>query len=424
VAYHPRDRWPWNKQMSRRDLLKYTAGGVVMAQFLAACSSDSPTSGSSSASGIAIGTPENPVEQPLFDDNPAIESGLERESGPLRVYNWDAYIWAPVIKDFEEEFGVDVELTTFYNLEEATRKLRTGEVSFDVFFPTSEIVPKFVAGKLLQPLNLDYIPNLEQNVGPGLRDPHYDLGSRYTVPYVLYQTGIGWRSDLVDEDIGERENPWDVFWDPKYKDVVGFYDDYRETISAGMFRNGDDEGVNGADPDILGAARDGFIELIDLVNIRYTIDGAYSKIPEGKMHIHHAWSGDMIGAQYYFPKGGDPNTLRFVWPPKTSSGAGGFISNDCLGVLKGAESPVLAHEFLNFMLSEKYAMKNFSWLGYQPPLKNIEPAKLVADGLVPAPLENALLLEGDYEFGQTPVQLDPTEDRAWLEAWSSIQSGG
>lgn len=423
MAFHPRDRLPWNKELSRRDLLKYSAGGAVMVHLLAACGGGGTEPGSSTAGGIVIGTPEKPVKQPLFDDNPAIESGLEPEAGPLRVYNWADYIWPRVLTDFEKEFGVEVELTTFYNLEEATRKLRTGEVSFDVFFPTAEIIPKYVAGKLLQPLNLDYIPNLEKNTMPIVANPYYDQGSRYTVPYVLYQTGIGWRDDLVDEDIAARDNPWDVFWDPKYRDVAGLYDDYRETIGVGMYYNGDTD-INSADPTVLGAARDSLIELIDLVNIRYTIDGAYAKIPEGKFSVHHAWSGDMIGAQYYFPKGGDPNTLRFAWPPKTPSGAGGYISNDAMGVLKGAESPVLAHMFLDFMLSEKYAMKNFGWLGYQPPLKSLDPTTLVDDGWVPAPLENALIVEADYELGQKPVQLTPTEDRAWLDAWSAIQSGG
>ena len=78
--------------------------------------------------------------------------------------------------------------------------LRTGEVAFDLFFPTSERIPRLVAGGLFQPLNHDYLPNLA-NMWPQLADPFYDKGSRYTVPYVVYQTGIGWRTDMVDADI-------------------------------------------------------------------------------------------------------------------------------------------------------------------------------------------------------------------------------
>ncbi len=420
MVFHPRDRWPWNKELSRRDMLRMTAGGAVTAGILAACGGgDNGTTGSGSS--IAIGTPSNPVKQPLFDDNPAIDSGLEPEPGPLRLYNWADYIWPRVLKDFENEYDVEVELTTFYNLEEATRKLRTGEVSFDVFFPTAEIIPKYVAGKLLQPLNLDYIPNLQKNVMEIVANPYYDQGSRYTVPYTLYETGIAWRADMIEDDIAGMTNPWEAIWNPDYKDIVGLYDDYRETIGVGMYKSGITN-INSGDSEFLEEAKNNLIELVDLVNIRYTIDGAYAKLPEGKFGIHHSWSGDIIGAQYYFPKGGDPDVLRYVWPPKAGGDAGGYISNDALGVLAGAESPVLAHLFLNFILDDKHAMKNFGWLGYQPPIKSLDPGTLIKDGWVPEALDTAIIREEDYNFGQAPVQLEPAEDKAWLDTWSEVQS--
>jgi len=49
---------------------------------------------------VVIGTREDPVKQPLYDDNPMIESGLEPEKGPLRLYNWADYIYTRVLKDF------------------------------------------------------------------------------------------------------------------------------------------------------------------------------------------------------------------------------------------------------------------------------------------------------------------------------------
>jgi spermidine/putrescine transport system substrate-binding protein len=372
---------------------------------------------------VVVGTREDPAKQPLYDDNPMIESGQEPEEGPLRLYNWADYIYTRVLKDFEKEFGVQVELTTFYNLEEATRKLRTGKVSFDVFVPTAEIVPKFVAGKLLQPLNHDYLPNLKKNVWPMLASPYYDQGSRYTVPYTVYLTGIGWRTDKVSADVAAMDNPWEAFWDPEYKGIAGLYDDYRETIGVGMYRDGITE-INGANPDDLKAAQNNLIELTDLVDIRYTIDGAYSKLPEGVFGIHHAWSGDMVYAPYYMPKGDDPSVLRYVWPPKAQGGAGGYVSNDNFAVLRDAENPVLAHMFLNYMLDDKVAIKNFGWVGYQPPINSLEPNKLVEDGTIVKNLETTVIVQSDFETGQTPQQLTPEEDKRWLEVWSRVQQGG
>ena len=105
-----------------------------------------------------------------------------------------------------------------------------------------------MAGKLLQPLNHDYLPNLKKNVWPMLASPYYDKGSRYTVPYTVYLTGIGWRTDMVSADIAAMDNPWEAFWDPEYKGIAGLYDEYRETIGVGMYRDGITD-INGANPE-------------------------------------------------------------------------------------------------------------------------------------------------------------------------------
>ena len=420
MAFHPRERPIWRPRISRREALRLMAGAAAAGGVLAGCGS---AGSSSSAAQVVVGTREDPAKQPLYDDNPMIESGLEPEKGPLRLYNWADYVYQRVLKDFAKEFGVEVELTTFYNLEEATRKLRTGKVGFDVFVPTAEIVPKFVAGKLLQPLNHDYLPNLGENVWPMLSNPYYDQGSRYTVPYTVYLTGIGWRTDMVSADIAAMDNPWEAFWDPEYKGIAGLYDDYRETIGVGMYRNGITD-INGDKTSDLAASRDSLVELTDLVDIRYTIDGAYAKLPEGVFGIHHAWSGDMVNAPYYMPKGGDPSVLRFVWPPKAQGGAGGYVSNDSLAVLKDAEHPVLAHMFLNYMLDNKVSIKNFSWNAYQPPMKSLNPDTLVSDGTIRENLASTVIEQADFEMGQTPQQLTPEQDKRWLEAWSRVQQGG
>jgi spermidine/putrescine transport system substrate-binding protein len=432
---HPRERLIRPRGLSRRDFLRLTggvAGGVLLSACGGAASTSSEAGGSSSAAsgppddtgGLAIGSPGNPVEQPLFNDIQPIESGLEIEDGPLRIYNWADYINVPTLKKFAKEFDVEYELTTFYNLDEALRKLSTGELQADVFFPTAPVLPKYVAGKLLQPLNHDYLPNLDANVWPTLADPYYDPGSRYSVPYTLYQTGLAWRADQVDLDPDSMENPWDVFWDPQYKGKIGLYDDDRETVSVALYHNGIQD-PNTSDRAALQEAGASLAELVDLVNIRYSIDGAYIKLPEGKLAIHHAWSGDMVNAQYYMPKGDDPSVLRYMWPPQGSaSTTGGMISSDCMVVLANAEHPVLAHELLNFMLDDDNALENFGWTGYQPPLTTINPETLVTDEWVPPNLESAIIREEDFEIGQVPLQLTPEVDQLWKQAWSMAQAGG
>jgi spermidine/putrescine transport system substrate-binding protein len=427
MVFHPR-QGRGRSGLTRRDfLLRSAALGVslpTLSAILAACGGGDDLGDGAQ---IAIGTPSSPVSQPLFDDVPAIESGLAPEEGPLRLYNWADYISPDVLPLAEEALGVPIEVTIFYNEEEAFAKLLSGELSFDVWFPAGESIGKAVAGKLIQPLNHDYLPNLDQFVWPRLVSPFYDQGSQYTVPYVVYQTGIGWRSDMVDAaDIDGLANPWDVFWNPKYKGITGIYDDFRESMQMAMFRAGISE-PREATAEQVAAAADSLIELIDLMDIKYTIDGAYQGIPEGRFGLHLAWSGDMVNAQYYFPEDGDPSVLGYLWPPHAQgSTVRGLVANDTMTVVRGAEHPVLAHNFLNWLLDETNALENFSWLGYQPPQINLNPDTLVADEWIPENLASAAVTEDDFggPNAVVPTQLTPETEALWLENWNRAVAGG
>jgi spermidine/putrescine transport system substrate-binding protein len=409
--------------LSRRDfILRSAALGVslpTLSAILAACGGDEEAGGE-----VLIGTPSSPVTQPLFDNNPAIESGLPAETGPLRVYNWEAYISPDIIPVAEEALGVDIELSTFFNEEEAIQKLTSGELNFDVWFPTAQSVPKSVAGRLLQPLNHDYIPNLA-NVWPQLASPFYDQGSLYSVPYTVYQTGIAWRTDMVDSaDVEGLDNPWNVFWNPAYNGIAGLYDDFRETLYMAMFRNGVIDPPQATEAEITAAA-DSLVELIDLMNIRYSIDGTYTGIPEGRFGLHEAWSGDVVATPFYFPEGEDPTVMRYLWPVRSAGSARGLIANDTLAVLRGAEHPVLAHQFLNFMLDETNALENFGWNGYQPPQNGLDVDLLVADEWVPEYLSSAVVTPEDFDNDRAVVaiQIPAAQEALLLDAWTRVQTG-
>lgn len=430
MAYHPRENWnPEQRKRiyTRRDFIS-RAGALgiavpLMPSLLAACADREQDAGAD----LAIGTPANPVQQPLFEDNQAIASGLEPEAGPLRVYNWADYINPETLPIAEEALGVDIEVTTFFNEEEAISKMSSGEVSFDVWFPTSQRIPVAVAGSLIQPLNLDYIPNLETYVWPSLANPYYDQGSRYSVPYVVYTTGIGWRTDMVDSaDIEGQANPYDVFWNEKYNGTMGLLDSFTDTIPMTLFRNGVEDPSKATEAE-LRAAGDSLIELINLMGVRYTIDGAYVGIPEGRFGLHMAWSGDLVNSQYYWPEDADISVTRYNWPGKSDgSTVNGMISNDTMTVPKNAERPVLAHNFINFMLDEANALENFGWLGYQPPQVGLDTDTLVADEWVPDFLASAIVGPEDFAGDSVWVQgpLDPDTEKAWSDQWNRATSGG
>lgn len=424
------------RPVSRREFLRASAGAAValpsLSAILAACSKNPRVEGTG---GFQVATREHPVTLPLIGE--PIADNMDPEKGAkLQLYNWDEYVWKRVIDEFCAANNCDYELTTFNNMEEAVSKIQTGELKIDVFFPTYDVLGKLVHAKYLQPLNHTYIPNLEANTWPVFTNPFYDQGWQYSVPYVVYTTGIAYRRDVISDDqIYGISNPYTILWDPTYTGKVGIYDSYRDAISMALLKNGitDVNTEKAADIDV---AKADLLKMIDAVNVRTSINGAYARLPNGDYTLHQSWSGDIVAGWGYVPKYTEAayETLGY-WFPEDRKGT---ADNDLMAIPASAEHPVLAHMFLNWMLDYQNAMDNFSWVGYQPPQTRTDPASLTkTEGLYSqiskwappamyvAPwMPNAVVLESDLDTGYRIHELSPAGDTLWQNAWAEFNAGG
>lgn len=366
--------------------------------------------------GIPLARRDRPVTLPIYADNGPIASGLNLEKGPLNLFNWDAYINPATVKKFEKEFGVKVTVTTFENEEEAVAKLTGGKTQFDVWWTTVDYTSRAVAGKLIQPLNHSYITNLT-NVWPALQNPYYDQHSRYTVPYTVYTTGIAWRTDKVQKAPADYANPYDIFWNShQYAGKVAILDDQREALGMTLLRRHLYD-INTEDPTLINRAEKDLAQLTSIANIKVNVND-YTDLPAGKTWITQSWSGDMAGAPYYLPKGVKPTVIGY-WRPDSHAAT----QNDMISILREAQHPVLAHAFLNFMLDNKNGIENFSWNGYIPPLKVIDPDKLIAQGYIPQNLGSTIVRESDFTKGVTIDALTAQGQSLWQNAWSTFKAG-
>jgi spermidine/putrescine transport system substrate-binding protein len=409
--------------MSRRQFLRRSAGAAValpsLSAILAACTKPGTSTGgdgTSAASAFPIARKDAPVTLPMNGQPIAADTPIEK-GATLQIYNWADYMWKKVLGEFEEKFDCKIEWTTFQNMSEAVQKMSSGQVTADVFFPTIDVLGKLVQANLLQPLQHELIPNLEANMWPDYQNPFYDQGWRYTVPYTIYTTGIAYRRDHVDDDV-VAEKGWDILWDPKYAGKTGAYDDYRETLSLGLLKNGVTDLNTESQADIT-AAKDAILDLVSESDAALDINGVYVKLPDDVFWVHLAWSGDIIGAQWYMPKGVSTDVLGY-WFPEDSQGP---VNNDTITIPATAEHPRLAHEFLNFMLDKHYAFQNFTWNGYQPPLTSMNPDTLIPQGYVPKTLPTAVVKADQFEKGLFELELSPTVDEMWLNAWDEIKAG-
>jgi spermidine/putrescine transport system substrate-binding protein len=430
--------------MSRRQFAKSSLGaaaGLSVGGLVAGCENTTTPIGAAAAGptgaaadlvvqkptgpgGLPLPRIDNSVTWAITAENKPIADGRPAETGPLRVYNYADYVDPVTVKKFQKQTSTKVQIATYNSPEEAIAKLSSGAVAFDVIMGlTGSNIVDLIAHKLMMPLNHSYLANLD-NVWPELADPFYDRGSRYTVPYVVWMDGIGWRNDKVKEDIAGMNVPWDIFWHAQsYRGQVGILDDRRDALSMPMQR---DAIRAGARPDLntenaatISKAESDLAQLGGICNPKVSITD-YQTLPEGKTVLHHSWSGDLLGgAFYYMPKGVKPDVLSF-WGPDQN----GVVQNDFLCIGRSAKSPVLAHRFIDFLLNEKNAYNNFvNFTGYTPPQKNIDAATLLKQGLIPKTLETAVVRPDQFTTNQELLQLSVEGQRLWDDAWSKFKAG-
>jgi spermidine/putrescine transport system substrate-binding protein len=408
------------RPVDRRTFLRGTLGlslGAGTAALLAGCGGDAPRASGAAAAQIA--TPDNPVLWPVSGDNRPIQAGLQPErNATLHLYNWQDYINADVVKAFERKYkayDVKVKISTFDNASEAVQNVKAGKADYDILFVTYDLLGQLVLSGHVRPLAPSYIPNIDQ-VWPVFQNPFYDQDWRYSVPYTVYTTGIGWRADKVKEDVAKMADPYEILWDPSYRGKVGVLDEYRETIGMALLKNGITN-LNTDRPKHLQLAADDLRGLA--LATRPVIDvNAYQDLPEGKTSVSMAFSGDLVAAPQYLPEGLDAKVLRY-WFPLDGRGT---VGNDLMTVLRSSRNTVLAHHFLNFLLDFDMAVLNLEWNGFQPPQVRIDPGLLIQQGYIPQNLTTAVVRQEYFETGFRAVELDPKVDKSWHDTWSEFKA--
>ena len=403
--------------MSRREALKMLGiGGLGLA---AAPLLSRLAHAGGGPGGVALARPDNPVTLPVHRD--PIADGLEPETGgTFYVFNYPEYMDPELMDKFGEMYDVDVQLTTFDNMDQMISRLAGGSVDADVVELLPDRLAQASAGRLLQPMNHSYVPNLS-NVWDTLQDPFYDVGAQYTVPYMVYSTGITWRSDLVEEDIAALDNPWGIFWNAQdYYGRVGLLNSPREVLYLAMQYRGHFD-VNTEDPDIIDRAVEDLKALIEICNPRVDIR-QYETVPQGSRVLGQTWSGDaVLGSRWYMAEGVSPEVLRYYAGPHGKAP----VQNDCWAVPANSNKPVLAHHFMNFMLDNDNAYQNFAnYLGYLPPIKAIDFDRLLEEGVIPENLREAVVTPDAFDEG-AQVMMTLTLDglSSYQDAFAEFMSG-
>ena len=416
---HPREGWQGHgvpRKLTRRSFLGTTGGALAAlgaAPLLSACASALAGTGT-----VPLPRPDNPVKWPVFPGNTAIASNLPPEPGAtLQIYTWVAYINQDVVNAFAKKHKVKVEITTFNTMNEAMSKLRSG-LSYDLLIgATVDVLGQLIDSKLVQPLNHSYIPNITQ-AWPDFTNPFYDQGWQYTVPYTIYTTGIAWRKDLVDENPYAMSNPWAMPWQAKYKGRVAILDDYRESISLGLMKNGIFD-LNTTDYRQISTRRArrsrSSAAWSTSGSTTTTTPRSPTRTPGSTTPGPATWRRPSRTC----PRGSRSPRWATGFPPDGK----GPVANDTNLVLRSATNPVLAHMFLNYMQDLPNVLENISFNGYMQPLTGVTPQVLVKEQILPPSLLSTVVLPSYFRRGVAQLQLPVDVDALWQQAWLVVSNG-
>lgn len=408
---------PGRRRISRRNVL---VGGAWVGAGVGLTAAIAATGGNANSEVVIdsypLARPDKPIKFPITEDNLPIEDGIDpstESGGAFKILNYDQYMAPGIMKDFGEKYGVEVQVTPYTNYDGMMNLITAQGAKFDLVFPGPSILGRMVFGKLLQPLNHSYLPNLK-NVWPEYQDPWYDQKAQYTVPYTVYTTGICYRTDRVSDP----SQGYHMLWNADYKGKASVLDDAGESIGMSMLAWDITRDINTGNEELIQAATDKLIELVDLVSIKVTVS-EFEKIPNGELTVAQGWSGDMLAGQFYIPKGYGPEILGY-WVPESPHDR--VIGNDVIAIPRSAQKPVLAHKFLDYLTSVDGAYRNMGWNGYQQPLDKLNADFLVNDGFIPDNLMSAVVVPDDFAKGLTFYETTPAILNEWLAAFQEFNS--
>ena len=136
----------------------------------------------------------------------------------LHLYNWNNYIAPETVKRFEELCKCEVVQTYYSDNEELLAKLAAGAKGYDILVPTSNVIQALIKGNQLKPIDKAQLPNL-RNIDPAYLDTPFDPGNKYSVPYAMSLTVIGYNDQKIKE-LGLPTDTWAVVFEPKYLEKI------------------------------------------------------------------------------------------------------------------------------------------------------------------------------------------------------------
>jgi spermidine/putrescine transport system substrate-binding protein len=294
------------------------------------------------------------------------EGGSRGGERQLVISNWPLYIDADEkglpgsVARFEAETGIRVRYSEdqndaaafFAKLQPQLAAGRTPDQ--DIFVTPYWMAQRLIDLGWLEPLPLAAIAN-RRHLLPELRNPSWDPGGRFSLPWQSGVTGIAYNVEATGREL---QNVDDLF-DPRLRGRVGILTEMRDTIGLLMLADGHDirrpsfASATGAFRRLEQAKADGQIR-------SFTGNDYQDDLLAGNFAACIAWSGDVAQLALEQPK------LRFVVPR-----SGGVLWADVMVMPRGARHRDAAAAWMNFVYEPRNAARIAAAVRYLSPVQGV-----------------------------------------------------
>lgn len=254
----------------------------------------------------------------------------------VTVLTYSKYIAPEMITDFQMKTGYKLQLEEYEAQEQMIGKLQQAiEKQYDVVIASDVVIQQMIHLGLIIPLDMDKIPN-KVNIADQFKNPVYDPGNTFTLPYLWGTTGILYR----DTNLNENKVSYNILFHPQH--VIGKFsllDESRSMLSMALQAKGLNansvkiEDINEAIELIREAKRDKHF-----AGFEGSVSGK-DKVLSGENRAAIVFNGEAMSAIAEDP------TLRYAIPTE-----GSFMWVDAMTLSSHAQNSDGAHAFMNYIL--------------------------------------------------------------------------
>ncbi|MEV3914924.1 MULTISPECIES: ABC transporter substrate-binding protein [Streptomyces] len=339
--------------MTRRSLLRASAGGALTVGGL----------GALSACGIpAAGNTKGGVSA---EDHSAKEK-------VVNFSNWTEYIDVdesekhhPTLDQFKKRTGISVKYTEDINdnvefFGKIKPQLAAGQdTGRDIIVLTDWLAARLIRLGWVQKLDASNLPHAYANLSAQFRDPDWDPGRAYSYVWQGISTVIAYNKKALDGV--EVKSVSDLLDNAKLKGRVGFLSEMRDSIGMTLLDMGKDPSHFTADDYDAAIAR--LQKAVDKGQIRrFTGNDYTSDLTSGDFAACIAWAGDVVQLK------ADSPDIDFIIPD-----SGYMTSTDNMLIPNKARHKTNAERLIDFYYEPKPAAELAAYINYVTPVDGVKP---------------------------------------------------